>query len=117
MDLVRQIMLKIEDLPPGQPVHFRMGEVEDPVLLAHLQLMMDARLVNGKVTEPHGSRGAVIIITDLTWEGHEWIETVRREELWEQVKGALLEKECAFSFELSRAVALQIQRVRLGLPA
>ena len=116
MDLVRQIMLKIEELPAGPPVQFRMGEVEDPVMLAHLEMMIATGLVNGKITQPYGARGAVIIVSGLSWEGHEWIDTVRSESVWESTKAALLDKAGVVSFELSKAVATQLMRRQLGLP-
>src|SRR5947208_2820296 len=76
MDLVREIMVKIEALPPGPPVLYRMGEVEDLVLLNHLEMRIEAGLVRGKISRSQGARGDVIGISSLTWEGHEWIDVV-----------------------------------------
>jgi hypothetical protein len=117
MDLVRQILLNAEALPVGPPMLYRVGEVEDLVLLHHLEMLIEAGLLKGKLSRSQGSRGDVIGISGLTWEGHEWIETVRSDRVWEETKAALLESEGAFTFELSRAVAQRIHRVRLGLPA
>ncbi|MEO6527773.1 MAG: DUF2513 domain-containing protein [Gemmatimonadaceae bacterium] len=117
IDLVRQIMMNIEDLPSGPSMQFRMGEVDDPVVRAHLEMMISAGLVNGKITEPYGARGAVIIISGLSWEGHEWIETVRDDGLWNEVKITVLNCGGALTFEIARDVANQILRKRLRLPA
>ena len=116
MDLIRQLMLKIEALPAGPPAQYRVGEVEDPVLLAHLEMLIGARLVLGKISQSHGSRGDVMSISGLTWEGHEWIETVRSQSVWNQTKTTLLENGGALTYELTKAVATQILRTRLGLP-
>jgi hypothetical protein len=115
LDVVRQIMLQIEAHPVTPPVQFRTGELEDPVLLAHLQMMITAGLVNGKVSQSTGARGDVIVISGLTWEGHEWIEIVRDPEVWHETKTTLMENGGALSFELSKAVATRILRMRLGL--
>ena len=117
LDLVRQIMFRIEALPAGQPMQFRIGEVDDPVMIAHLEMLIAGGLVNGKITQPHGTRGAVIIISDLTWAGHEWIETVRADDVWRQTTATVEERGGALSFELAKAVASQILRLRMGLPA
>jgi hypothetical protein len=93
-----------------------MGEVEDLVLLHHLELLIDAGLLSGKITRSHGSRGDVIGIAGLTWEGHEWIETVRSDRVWEETKNTLMENDGALTFELAKAVATRIHRTRLGLP-
>jgi hypothetical protein len=116
MDLVRNIMLKAESLPPGPPILYRVSEVEDLVLLHHLELLIEAGLLRGKITRSQGSRGDVIGVSGLTWEGHEWIETVRSDRVWEETKTTLLENEGALTFELTKAVAARIYRLRLGLP-
>jgi hypothetical protein len=117
LDLVRQLMLQIEALPPIPPVQYRMGEVEDPVLLKHLEMLIAAGLVNGKISQSHGTRGDVITISGLTWEGHEWIEMVRSQALWNEVRSTLLERGGALTYELSKAVAGKLLRARLGLPS
>jgi hypothetical protein len=117
MDLVREIMLKIEALPAGPPVLYRVGEVEDLVLLTHLEMLIDAGLVRGKISRSQGSRGDVIGISTLTWEGHEWIDLVRDPRVWDEAKSTLQENGGALSFELTKAVATRIHRLRVGLPA
>jgi len=116
LDLVRQLMLQIEALPAAPPVQYRMSEIEDPVLLAHLELLIDAGLVNGKIARSHGARGDVISVSGLTWQGHEWIEMVRSQSVWNETKSAVLEQGGALTFELTKAVAAKLLRARLGLP-
>jgi hypothetical protein len=116
LDLVRQLMLQIEALPAAPPVQYRMSEIEDPVLLAHLELLIDAGLVNGKIARSHGTRGDVISVSGLTWQGHEWIEMVRSQSVWNATKSAVLEQGGALTFELTKAVAANLLRARLGLP-
>jgi hypothetical protein len=116
MDLVREIMLKIEALPTGPPVLYRVSEVEDLVLLNHLEMLIDAGLVRGKISRSQGARGDVIGISTLTWEGHEWIDLVRDPRVWDEAKTELQENGGALSFELTKAVAMRIHRVRMGLP-
>jgi len=115
MDLVREIMLKIEALPAGPPVLYRVGEVEDLVLLNHLEMLIDAGLVRGKISRSQGARGDIIGISTLTWEGHEWIDVVRDPRVWDEAKRTLLENGGALSFELTKAVATRILRSRVGL--
>ena len=115
MDLVREIMLKIEALPAGPPVLYRIGEVEDLVLLNHLEMLIEAGLVRGKISRSQGSRGDVIGISTLTWEGHEWIDTVRDPRVWDETKATLQESGASPSFELTKAMATRILRSRVGL--
>ena len=116
LDLVRQILLQIEALPAGPAAQYRMSEIEDPVLLAHLELLIDAGLVNGKIARSHGTRGDVISVEGLTWQGHEWIEMMRSQSVWNETKSTVLEQGGALTFDLTSAVAAKLLRARLGLP-
>ena len=117
LDLVRQLLLQIEALPAGPPVQYRTSEIEDPVLLAHFELVLAAGLVNGKIARSQGTRGDVISIVGLTWEGHEWIEMVRSDAVWDETKSTLLDGAGALTYELTKGVAGRILRARLGLIA
>jgi len=116
LDLVRQLMLQIEALPAAPPVQYRMSEIEDPVLLAHLEMLIEAGLVNGRISRSQGARGDVISVSGLTWQGYEWIEMVRSQSLWNEVKSAVLDGGGVLTFELTKAVATKILRARLALP-
>ena len=116
LDLVRQVLLQIEALPAGPPAQYRTSEIDDPVLLAHFELVIAAGLVNGKIARSQGVRGDVISISGLTWEGHEWIEMVRSETMWDETKSTLLENGGVLTFELTKAVASKLLGARLALP-
>ena len=116
LDLVRQLMLQIEALPAAPPVQYRTSEIEDPVLLAHLEMLIEAGLVNGRISRSQGARGDVISVSGLTWQGHEWVEMVRSQSLWNEVKSTVLDGGGVLTFELTKAVAAKIFRARLALP-
>ena len=109
-------MLQIETLPASPPVQYRMSEIEDPVLLAHLELLIDSGLVNGRIARSHGTRGDVISVEGLTWQGHEWVEMVRSQSVWNETKSAVLDQGAPLTFELTRAMAAKLLRERVGLP-
>ena len=117
LDLVRQILLQVEALPAGPPAQYRTSEIEDPVLLAHFELVLASGLVIGKIARSQGARGDVISISGLTWEGREWIEMVRSQAMSSDVKPALMDDFSALTFELCQKVDVELLRVRLRLPA
>src|SRR5919112_3589579 len=114
LDLVRQLLLKIEALPAGPPAQYPTSEIEDPVLLAHFELVLASGLVNGKISRSQSSRGDVISISGLTWEGHEWVEMVRSQSVWNETKSMLLESGGALTYELTKIAAMTILRARLN---
>jgi len=116
LDLIRQVLLQIEALPAGPPAQYRTSEIDDPVLLAHFELVIAAGLVDGKIARSQGMRGDVISISGLTWEGHEWIEMVRSQAAWNEIKSTLLENGGVLTYELTKAMASRLLRARLDLP-
>jgi hypothetical protein len=117
LDLIRDLLLKIEALPAGPTAQDRVDEIDDPVLLAHLEKLIVSGLVSGNISRSLGARGDVIGIAGLTWEGHEWIETVRDQRVWNETKRTCIDQAGALSFDLARAVARRLLRMRLTAPA
>ena len=120
MDLVREILLAVEDgfqtfgdskitevearFPwPAQTVH------------EHLHLLLEAGLLE-KLGE---SRHAKLLhIRGLTWEGHDFLDTVRDPEVWKRTKaGALAIGGWTFGMlkEFGVAYLKQVAKERLGL--
>ena len=86
MDLIRDILLSIEDLAPGGP-HRNLavrGDWNDAEVVGHLRLVRDASLVDGKI-EFYGD-DMLIAIYGLSNEGHDLLDSIRSEQVWEKTK-------------------------------
>lgn len=100
MDLVRQILFALEKMPPGEVFEFdSLGDVPAAQVDYHLELMIDNNLV--KLYDKMRDSASV----RLTWEGHEFLESVRDEQRWEKVK-AELSKSGGFVYEMAKSIAL-----------
>jgi len=77
----------------------------------HLQALQD-RMTD----KSHGTRGDVISVEGLTWQGHEWVEMVRSQSVWNETKSAVLDQGAPLTFELTKAMAAKLLRARVGLP-
>lgn len=96
MDLIRTLLLKLEliDLSPGAYSQLRGNEDELRILdytsnqiLAHLALMIDAGFVDAEDGGNH------VGYRKITWNGHDFLDSVRDEEIWKRTKqGALAAK-------------------------
>ncbi|MBN9438067.1 DUF2513 domain-containing protein [Bosea sp. (in: a-proteobacteria)] len=96
MELIRAILLKLEELParPGTvhalSIHDEELKVEDynpKVVGEHLEMLLDAGLIISVDGELHN--GSRILFQRISWQGHEFLATVRDKEIWEQTKKAL----------------------------
>ncbi len=54
-------------------------------------------------------------LRSLTWNGHEFLDAVRDEKIWNKTKNIFIEKGSTMTFELLKAVAISYTKSALGL--
>ncbi len=113
MDLIRDLMLKIEglerpaDIPTGACWHVPLDSPEISVpghatdeIDYHLALIRGAGFINsGGVSAPTG-----IVLCGLTWRGHDFVDSVRDPAIWRATKEGAVEAG-GFSVDLLLALA------------
>lgn len=85
MDLVRSILLKVEE--SGNPKLRSVPAVDGSTQLEvvyHVDLLTQAGLV--EATDASSNAGRAFIEIGLTWQGHEFLENVRDPEIWRKTK-------------------------------
>lgn len=100
MEIIRALLLWHEQDGAGDSQPEALRQLPDPILLEHLHLLIEAGLVEGEVMWGHesGRRRPVAVSVDrITWEGHEFISLLGRDEHWERVKSKLLETGASWS--------------------
>lgn len=106
MDFIREILLDIEGQDGPQLSDLLPGPVSDEgynKLAEHLRLLIDdAGLVTGIAA--HSMAGKNWLDLKLTWDGHEFLDTVRDDEIWARTKQGALAAG-GFSLDLLAALA------------
>ncbi|TXN40690.1 DUF2513 domain-containing protein [Methylobacterium sp. WL30] len=120
MDLVRNILLALEaepQKPSSASLRDDLGEAEPHQVADHIRLMEDAGLVTCIRSAPLASHWRCQNI-DLTWEGHDFLDTVRDPEVWKRTKdGASKMGGWTFGLlkDLGTAYLKHVAKERLGL--
>lgn len=88
MDLVRKILMALEDNPTG---YFKDemtidGYTEEDVGY-HCYLLLQAGLVGGYDINTLGCSSPSAVASHLTWMGHEFLDASRESSRWEKAKG------------------------------
>jgi len=112
-DAIRQIALATEDLPAG---HF-LQEVNgmDPAVFAeHVQWMLDADLVEGKVQRYMGGSPPTAFVMRLTWTGCDFLDAARSDTLWKKARGSVISPTASWTFDILKDWLKQ--EIRQGLP-
>ena len=90
MDLVRTILMRIENSPSGRvsPEFGIQGYPPDQVRY-HSHIMVQEGLIEGiDVTTMH-SAGPESVPTGLTWKGHEFLDLARDQDRWNRAKSII----------------------------
>lgn len=83
MDFVREILLAIEDKKNLKYAELKFNNRSDDEIRKHLKVLINAGLLDSK------THGSAFYVSDLTWEGHEYLEKIRNPETWSKTKAAL----------------------------
>jgi hypothetical protein len=109
MDLIRELLLRLESLPlrPGSIVHITPDAEEIAIaghdadqIEYHLSQIAKAGLIDQGGVEPMIGIG----FRSLTWDGHDFLDSVRDPRIWEKTKKGI-EGAGGFTVELMKDLA------------
>jgi hypothetical protein len=73
-----------------------------------MALLIEAGLVNGEVNHTIGPEVKDFFVQRLTWEGHEFLDAIRSDTVWQKTKKAFSEQGVSMTFELVAHVAKEM---------
>ena len=107
MDLVRQILLAIENLESvDQPVDLNFDEHSSEEVSYHVMLLDEADLIDAVEAAEFGTSSRWFPMR-LTWQGHEFLDAARDDTRWNKAKDAM-NKAGGFVFEVGKALLIQV---------
>jgi hypothetical protein len=110
MDLVREIMLKLEERPDYDlgPVEIEIEGYSHNQLSYHVMLLHEAGLI--EAMDLSSFSGLAWRPKRLTWAGHEFIEASRDNSRWEKAKAILKQKSGGIVFDVLKALLVQLAK-------
>jgi hypothetical protein len=115
MELVRSILLEMEKQESG----FVKGGLEvdgfdDEAIGYHCYLMAQAGLINAAESTSMSSSSPSAIPTSLTWEGHEFLDNIKCDNVWGEAKRLVgIMGEASFSVWTSVVTKIVMQNLNL----
>jgi DNA-binding transcriptional ArsR family regulator len=113
MDLVRNILITIEADATETLGHLELvieGRSDEEIAY-HLTLLSEAGLVDARVQHFMGG-GSAHLAHRLTWQGHEFLDSVRDPEIWRQTKEGA-KKAGASTIEMIWQIAKAIMKAEI----
>jgi hypothetical protein len=115
MDLIRAILLKVEENPHGfMPSKLEVDGYTKEEIGYHVYLMGQAGLAEVLTSRRDMAESPSAVLKNLTWQGHEFLGASRNQTIWEQAK-AILPKAGDGSFGLWQSVLTDLVKKSLGL--
>jgi hypothetical protein len=99
-DLIREVLIEIEALNPAGFDDIRYGPLRQSDNVAkdtQAVLLWKAGFIEG-VDASSVDLGASVIAQELTWAGHELLDTIRSKPVWEKIKSTAQEKGVELTF-------------------
>ena len=116
MDLIRLILLEIEKEVDGEPVMGLTVEGYNMQQVAyHCRLLEERGFIDDYSPEYGDGELLDFAVGKLTWEGHEYLDTVRDNSFWGMVKTMMSKKAIPVTLKFVVATAEEIVNKKLGL--
>ena len=122
IDCVRDVLLEFEEFPIGNynvsSFAKTVGKYGHENTLYTLAKLYEANYINGDIAADEGGYYHCLVIYDITFQGHEFLSTIREPNIWQRLKDATLEGGTA-SLKVIGDIALEVAKLavskKLGL--
>ena len=89
MELVRRILLTVQAKSSLEPELIKIDGHDDAVVGRHVEMLFDNGFLEGMEHSTLASEYRDIFVKDLSWDGHEFVGAISKEELWQKLKSAI----------------------------
>ena len=121
-NLLRDIMMFMETVPSdtktfGDSIMQAIPDVDPYDMGDHVEQLREIGFVEGAVHFYGRQCQPKIIVDRITSSGHDFIQTVRKDSVWEKVKTGVLETGKAWTIQMLFDYAKALASEHLGFPA
>lgn len=112
-NIIRIILQRLEDKGAyGDAIRPESVEGYDIEIVSyHIQMLDQAGIIVAKCQERHNrNRGIFCLAMNLTWEGHELLDSIKSDTVWNKMRNLFREKSIALSYEAVKVAAFHITK-------
>ncbi|CAN5368102.1 DUF2513 domain-containing protein [soil metagenome] len=115
MDVIRAILLAVESRGPTSTYeHFQLEGYDPEVTDYHVGKLAEAGLLKAQFVFGTAPRA---IVTELTWQGHEFLDAIRSASVWQRIKNRVTSEGGSIPFEVLKPLAIAYAKESFGLPS
>ena len=113
MDLCRLILFKIEYRSTAL-INLQIDGYDVETIAYHCDLLFDAGLIKSYKTQYASDRIYFFSVGALTWEGHDFLDKIRENTMWNRTKNSIKENALPMTLEVIKSVATSFINDRLS---
>ncbi|MCG6508527.1 DUF2513 domain-containing protein [Vibrio parahaemolyticus] len=113
MELIRKLLLTIEENPRQLEVE---GYDKNQVKY-HALLLIEAGFLDGNVSDTLANTSVVpsfVSVNRLTWDGHEFLDNIRKEEVWNTIKTEFKDASISSVFSIGKQLTENYAKKKLS---
>jgi len=106
-DTIRELLAKVEEctLPTDMVRLSHFPQERAAEISYHMTLLIEVGLVKGQVSQTIGPEVKDFIAQRLTWQGHEFLDSIRSDTVWAKTKKVFLDRGVEMTFDLVKTIA------------
>ena len=108
-DVVREVLLALEQEPESSGRVSSLPGHDDQLVAYHINMMIEAGLIRGRCIGSLNN-GLICVAQSMTWDGHEFLDKIRSQTVWNKVKTTAREKGLALSIDMIKFAATEIAK-------
>lgn len=114
-DVVRELLTKVEECStPGDTLRLSSFPSERAADISyHAELLLEAGLVDGQMSKTIGRGPHDFFLRRLTWNGHEFLDSIRSVSVWEKTKKVFASKGIEMTVDLIKSIATEVASATL----
>lgn len=114
-DLIREILITLENEPNSRADLFarHFPEWESDAVNYHIWLLLQSGLIIGSCNHDYPKGNFMCNAICLTWQGHEFLASIRNDNTWHKIRMVLKEKSLELSLDAVKAAAAMLIKTAL----
>jgi len=106
MELIRKILFAIEEQFVDVAIYnLQIDGYDNKTIAYHCNLLYQASLIKDYRAQYADNELYAFGVNSLTWEGHDYLDKIRSEKVWNKTKSIITEKGLPFMVDTVREVA------------
>lgn len=109
LELIRKILFKIEDTVDNVgKFNLQVDGYTMEQVAYHCSILYEGGYIHACNVQSNGDAVYLFSVGRLTWEGHEFLDNIREDTIWNKTKDTIVEKGLPFVFDIVKSVSTEI---------